>query len=182
MHEPAAKQDLLLVERFLRDRDEASFRQLYRRHTPVLYLLALRLVGGRVADAEDAVQEAWIRAAEGLARFHGLSSLRTWLCGIVVNRCREAARAAARHGHTALAWDASTTHTAGGASAAAVDVERALAALPDGCREVLVLHDLYGYTHEEVGAMLGIEPGTSKSQLHHARRRLKDALGSAVRA
>ena len=67
------------------------------------------------------------------------------------------------------------------AAPARVDVERALARLPPGYREVVVLHDLEGYTHEEIAELLGIEPGTSKSQLHHARRRLRAMMGEDAR-
>ena len=62
-----------------------------------------------------------------------------------------------------------------------VDLERSIARLPDGCRQVLVLHDIEGFTHEEIAALLGIEPGTSKSQLFHARRRLRASLGPGTR-
>jgi RNA polymerase sigma-70 factor (ECF subfamily) len=155
------------VARFLRRRDEASFLPLFREHTPMLMMLAIRLLGGARADAEDAVQEAWMRAVRALPRFQWRSSLRTWLCGIVVNCCREIRR-----------------YVPPGPQAArdprldaAVDLERAIAELPDAAREVFVLHEIHGCTHEEVGRILGIEAGTSKSQLHDARRALRRFLG-----
>src|SRR5688500_7492891 len=83
------EEDRVLVERFTRTKDEATFRELYRRHTPALYLLALRLVGGSEADAQDAIQEIWIRTCRLLPTFEWRSSLRTWLAGILINRVRE---------------------------------------------------------------------------------------------
>src|SRR5262245_41327984 len=80
------------VTRFLKNRDEASFRALYRAYTPALYLLALRLLGRNPQDAEEAVQEAWIRAVERFTTFRWDSSLRTWLCGIIINCCKEICR------------------------------------------------------------------------------------------
>jgi RNA polymerase sigma-70 factor, ECF subfamily len=167
--------DRELVARFLRARDESSFRSIYRRHTPALYGLALRLLGHRAADAEDAVQEAWIRGVERLDRFRWESTLRTWLGSIVVNCCRERRRDAWR-------WHQPSPDAAESANEDAspleltIAVDRALAALPAGCRSVFVLHDVEGRTHEEIGALLGISSGTSKSQLFHARRRLRALL------
>ena len=78
-----------LAERVMAGGDEAAFRELYRRHSPALYGLLLRLLGGREAEAQDLLQEVWIRAADRLASFRWQSSLRTWLCGIAVNCARE---------------------------------------------------------------------------------------------
>ena len=125
--------------------------------------LATRLLSTRASrDAEDVVQEAWIRAVSALPRFAWRSSLRTWLCGFVVNCCREIARDSI----TNIEADDVVQARSG----PAVDIERAIGALPPAAREVFVLHEIYGYTHEEIGGIAGIEPGTSKSQLHHARR------------
>ena len=86
------EEDRVLVSRFLAGRDEAAFRALYRRHTPFLYRFLLRLSGGRAADAEEGVQETWVRAAERLAGFEGRSALKTWLAGIAIRWWREEAR------------------------------------------------------------------------------------------
>lgn len=88
----SGKLDQRLVRKFLRTGDERSFRELYRCHTPSLYPLALRLVGGSESDAQDAIQDAWIRACNGLERFEWKSSLRTWLTGILINCIRESNR------------------------------------------------------------------------------------------
>ena len=155
------------VASFLRHRSEEAFLRLYRRHTAAMYGLALRLTERRVAEAEDAVQEAWVRAVAALPRFEWRSTLRTWLSGFVVNCCREKRRTPLppREEEGAVApFDER------------IDVLRALEALPEGYREVLLLHDSHGYTHEEIAAMLDIQPGTSRSQLHHARAAMRDAL------
>lgn len=176
--------DLELVE-LLRERaDEVAFRALYDRHTPRLLRFVLRLTAGRgMTAAEDAVQETWIRALERFADFSGRSSLGTWLHGIAFNVVREGRRGtrtqpgvgpATTRGDGADPVDAAA---ADGDPEARVDLERGLARLPEGRRTVLVLHDLYGYTHGEVARMLDISEGTSKSQLHDARHQLASMLG-----
>lgn len=171
------RSDLELVERVLSRGDESAFRELYRRHSPVLFRLAVRLLGGSDSDAGDVLQEAWCRAFEGLRRFSGGSSLRTWLGGVVVNCSREHIRARAQSRSLPSAGLASPP--AGPGPEREMDVRRALEALPEGFREVLVLHDVGGYTHEEIALALDIAPGTSKSQLSRARRALRSELADA---
>jgi RNA polymerase sigma-70 factor (ECF subfamily) len=170
--------DQELCDRFVRQGDEAAFRVLFRRHSPRLYAIALRMLAGRVADAEDAVQDAWLRAASGLRRFEWRSALSTWLSGIVINCARERLRA--RPLVQASDADLAALPAAPRPQVPALDLERGLAALPDGYREVLVLHDLYGYTHLEIADLLDIVVGTSKSQLFHARRALRARLSPAM--
>jgi RNA polymerase sigma-70 factor (ECF subfamily) len=160
-----------LAERFCRERDEEAFRSLYRLHTPALYRLARRLLCDASA-AEDAVQETWLRAAQALPRFRWESRLSTWLGGIALNACREARRE--RGGGAAAAPEP----TARPPREERLDLERALARVADGYREVLVLHDVLGHTHAEIGELLGIDAGTSKSQLSRARRAVREALSS----
>jgi RNA polymerase sigma-70 factor (ECF subfamily) len=167
--------DRALVGRFARVRDETSFRALYRRHTPALYGLARRLLAQRPEDAEDVVQDVWIRAAERLDGFRWESSLRTWLSSIVVNCCRERLRSEWRW----VAEDGADTNARVEVTQPlelTLDIDGAIAKLPSGCRSIFVLHDIEGRTHEEIGALLRIDPGTSKSQLFHARRRLRALL------
>lgn len=172
MQPESPDEDRRLVERFLRRREEAAFVALYRRHTGFLYALALRLAGGRAGDAEDIVQTAWIRAAEALPRFAWRSALRTWLGGIAIHCAREhLRRPEGRELPPELAAEAHPP-----ALHRRIDLDRAVAGLPYGYREVLLLHDVEGFTHQEIAGMLEIEPGTSKSQLFHARRALKRAL------
>jgi len=156
------------VARFLRDRDEESFRTLYRAHTPALFRIAWRLSGRHEEDAEEIVQETWIRAARTFGRFGWRSSLRTWLTSIAINVSRENRRSgrALREG---LPEPAAPPE----APDLRADLERALADLPEGYREVLVLHAIEGFTHREIACILGIDEGTSKSQLFHARRAMR---------
>lgn len=177
--DPDVDADRALVRRFLSERDEASFRAIYARHAPTVFALAVRLSGSR-SDGEDLLQDAWIRAAERLEGFRWESTLRTWLCGIIVNCWRELARrrVAARPGEALE----DSPDREGIAPGERVDLERAVRALPDGYREVVVLHDVHGYTHEEIAALLAIDAGTSKSQLSRGRRRLRDLLTGEGRA
>jgi RNA polymerase sigma-70 factor (ECF subfamily) len=158
-----------LVERFLRNRDEETFREIYRRHTPALYLLALRLLAGSEANAQEAVQETWIRACRLLRIFEWRSSLRTWLTGILIKCVKEMNHGANRYDDLPDDLEGPL----GAEPTERMDLERAIAQLPFGYRHVLVLHDIEGYTHEEIGTQLGITSGTSKSQLFHARRALR---------
>jgi RNA polymerase sigma-70 factor (ECF subfamily) len=172
--------DAALVRAFLRGREEDVFRALFRRHTPALFRLALRLLGGDHAGAEDVVQEAWIRAVERLPVYRFEAALRTWLCGFVVNCAREAVRhrAAARRAAPDPPPEPAPEPPAPGEAdpAVALDLERAIQGLADGYREVFALHDLMGFTHREIAERMGIEEGTSKSQLFLARRALRRRL------
>lgn len=169
--------DRRLVGKFLAQRDELSFRHLYHRHTPALYQLTLRLVGWNVHDAEDVVQEAWTKAIERLEAFRWESSLRTYLCGIAINCCRELYRRRSRQ-HEAVLPDDVAQATSKIGELERIDLEQAIASLPIGYRQVLVLHDIEGYTHEEISRMMEIEVGTSKSQLSRARRSMREFLQS----
>lgn len=166
--------DRELTALIVRDGDEDAFRALYRRHSPMVYRFILRLVGGDVAEAEDVMQETWFRAARFLNRFRWDSALGTWIKGIAVNCLRESARKRGRSlEETGSAWDAPVAPPDTGTR---VDLERAIALLPSGFRTVLVLHDVEGLTHEEIGRQLGISDGTSKSQLHEARKAMRRLL------
>ncbi len=166
--------DRSLVTRFLADRDEAAFRTLYRRHAPFLYRFLLRLTGGAATAAEEGMQETWVRAAEGLPRFEWRSSLKTWLAGIAIRWWREAERAAGREPEPSE----SAPEPVGPIRREIdrLDLERALGALPPGYRRAILLHDVEGYTHEEVAALTGVDVGTSKSQLSRARGALRARL------
>ena len=167
--------DRILVEAVVSDGDEVAFRELYRRHTPRLFPLVLRLVGGAEMDAEDVVQEAWIRAAAGLKRFRGDSSFGTWLIAIGLNAARDHLR---RRGRWSVTEDVTEVEIAvpPAMHGQRLDLERAIGLLPPGCRTVLVLHDVEGFTHEEIATQLGIAVGTSKSQLFAARRACRSLL------
>lgn len=174
-----AGDDRELAAMVTRSGDETAFRALYRRHTPALWRLALRLGGGDEPWAEELVQRCWIRAVEGMAGFGWRSALSTWLGGIAINCARELWREGRAWGETTLDEQWSGLSVSPGAPSNAeerIDLERAIERLPHGYRQVFVLHDVEGYTHEEIAGLLGIDAGTSKSQLSHARRRLRAAL------
>lgn len=159
------------------DGDEPSFRALYRRHTPRLLQLVLHLVGEPRADADDVVQETWLRAVSKLSSFRGASAFRTWLLGIGVRASRELLRRRSRRRET-LGLDGCEPPARAAPAAGYGDLERALGTLSERHRTVLLLHDVEGFTHEEIGAQLGIAAGTSKANLFHARRAMRVALES----
>jgi RNA polymerase sigma-70 factor (ECF subfamily) len=170
--EPLA--DRLLADRVRRDGDEAAFRMLYRRYTPGLYRFVLRLLGGNEFDAEDVVQQTWLKAVEGLGRFRWEASFRTWLHGIALNCCRglfrkKDARWLALEDGPPIPGPSDHPHER-------MDLEAALTRLPPGYRTVILLHDVEGFTHEEIGARLRISANTSKSQLSRGRKMLRSLL------
>lgn len=167
--------DRALAEALLSRGEERAFRELYRRHTPALYQVTLRLLGGAEADAQDVVQETWVRASLKLGGFRWESSLRTWLTGIAINRARELLRRRSRRPMVELD-EIPEPGVPPPPHLDRLDLERAIATLPPGSRMVLVLHDIEGFTHEEIGHQLGITAGTSKSQLFAARRAMRSRL------
>jgi RNA polymerase sigma-70 factor (ECF subfamily) len=172
----AGRPDQKLAEALVRAGDERAFRELYRRHTPRLYQVVLRLVSG-AAEAEDVVQETWIRAAERLGDFRWESQFSTWLTGIGLNLCRDRIRRSNRRAQL-RAGEVAVTAVQPRRADEHIDLERAIAALPAGYREVLILHDVEGLTHGEIGERLGIAEGTSKSQLFFARKAMRRLLGA----
>jgi RNA polymerase sigma-70 factor (ECF subfamily) len=166
--------DRALAERVLVRRDEQAFRRLYHRHSGALYATALRLTSD-AHEASDAVHDAWVRAVERLASFEWRGSFRAWMTGILINVVREGRRSHARDApldEEHVSPDAGTRDLL-----LAIDLDAAIGRLAPRYRDVFVLHDVDGFTHEEIGRMLGIDPGTSKSQLARARRRLREMLG-----
>jgi len=151
--------------------DEQAFRALYRRHSPRVFQFVLRMVGGDVAEAEDVLQETWLRAARSLGGFRWESAFSSWISGIALNRVRELARKKKRSlVEVEGEWEMPVLPSD---PVRKIDLERAMALLPPGFRTVLVLHDVEGFTHQEIGERLGITDGTSKSQLHGARKAMR---------
>lgn len=179
---PAGRQDeLTLVERCRRG-DLGSFEELYRLHAGRLYSVALRLVGNP-ADAEDLLQEIFLAAHRKLDTFRGESALGTWLYRLATNLCLDHLRS--RSGRSRQVTDAldddaglpdPSSATLAEQTVTKMDLERALARLPDGCRAAFVLHDVEGLEHREVAEVLGVAEGTSKSQVHKARMKLRALL------
>ena len=173
--------ELRLVER-CRQGELGAFEELYHAHSGRLFSLAVRMLGNP-ADAEDLLQEIFLAAHRKLDSFRGEAALGTWLYRLAMNQILDHVRSrAARTGQlTDGLDDASLLADAGGHRLAdsaidRIDLERALAELPEGCRAAFVLHDVEGLEHREVSEVLGIAEGTSKSQVHKARLRLRGLL------
>ncbi|HET7601995.1 MAG TPA: RNA polymerase sigma factor [Gemmatimonadales bacterium] len=157
--------------------DTRAFERLYRSHVGRIHALTRRMLSPDEAD--DATQDVFIRAWQKLESFRGESAFGTWLHKIAVNVClgRRAQLGQARaryHADDAPLETVAHPHTGGALDR--VDFETALERLPDGARQVFVLHDVEGYRHEEIAEMLGTVTGTSKSQLHRARMALRQHL------
>ena len=158
--------------------DHDAFGQLYRLHAGRVYALCLRMAGDAV-EARRLTQDVFVRAWERLRLFRAESAFSTWLHRLAVNVVLADRRAAGRRERrVAPASDVPEPDAAarGGWLEDRLDLERAIAQLPPGARAVFVLHDVEGYGHEEIAAMTGIAAGTSKAQLHRARRLLRRAL------
>lgn len=157
----------------------AAFEQLYRDHVGKVYGLCLRMTAN-AATAEDCTQEAFIQAWRSLPRFERRSSFGTWLHRIAVNAVLARARRRADGKGELVVLDDEIAETVASSTEPDPgrfrDLEAAIASLPDGARRVLVLAGLYGYSHEETAAMLGLAVGTCKAQLHRARRLLSARL------
>jgi RNA polymerase sigma-70 factor (ECF subfamily) len=157
--------------------DSRAFERLYREHAGRVYGLCLRMTRD-VQLAEDCTQETFINAWRALPRFETRSSLSTWLHRIAVNVSLAKRRKASPVGPSlddeegtsdALEWTLETP-------VEVREIEAAIDALPDGARDALVLHALYGYSHGEAAQMLGVAEGTCKAQLHRARKLLRERL------
>ncbi len=171
--------DAWLVEACRRG-DRRAMEALKHRFKRRVFSLAARIAGPN--DAEEVAQEAFIRIYRGLAKFRGDSALDTWIYRLAVNAAlshidRRPARA---EGEEVLAQVAAADAPPRDPRLQA-RLERALAALPAGYRAVIVLHDVEGLSHEEIGEILGCRTGTSKSQLHKARARMRELLGEVGR-
>jgi RNA polymerase sigma-70 factor, ECF subfamily len=157
--------------------DPIAFRALYEAHVGRVYALCLRIAGD-VAEAEEHTQDVFVRAWQQLGSFRGESAFSTWLHRLAVNEVLQGRRSAGRRSaRVHLAEDGGASVAAGiQQPAPAGDLGRAIAALPPGARAVFVLHDVEGYRHDEIAQLTGIAEGTSKAQLHRARRLLREAL------
>jgi RNA polymerase sigma-70 factor, ECF subfamily len=155
--------------------DLAAFETVYRHFAPRIYGLCLRLTGQREA-AEDCTQESFVAAWRALGRFEKRSRFSTWLQRIAIHVVL-ARRRGLRAAHEVAEPAAGLPEVADHGSAPPIDLERAIAGLPEGARDVLVLVGIYGYSHTEAAQALGVAEGTCKAQLHRARGLLSAALG-----
>lgn len=162
--------------------DTAAFERVYRAHMPRIFNLARRMAGPDAA--EELTQDVFVRAWQKLALFRGESSFATWLHRLAVNVIIERFRTLGVARERFLGDSEPALTVAPAAPTAHVDLsmdlQAAIEGLPEGARAVFVLHDVEGYKHEEIGALLEISVGTSKSQLHRARHTLRALLTRQV--
>ncbi len=167
-----AEADMIDVE-FAVNGDTVAFERLYRRHVPRIHSVARWLMGRE--DVDDALQEVFIRAWEKLSSFRGDAAFSTWLHRLATNvilRERERYRRDENR-HSGLLVEVENARSAPVTPDLTTDIETAVDRLPERARQVFVLHDMEGYRHEEIGKVLGVSVGTSRSQLHHARMALR---------
>jgi RNA polymerase sigma-70 factor (ECF subfamily) len=158
----------------------SAVRALYERYAPRVYAV-VRRIAGEDDLAQDYAQEAWIRAIRALPTFRGDARFSTWLHRIAVNSALQALRKRdTRSKKEAPMPEAIPVHPRQGDTLLGQLLERAMDQLPDGMRQVLILHDVEGYTHEEIGEFLGVTSGTSKSQLFKARAKMREVLRPTI--
>ena len=177
----ASREDSQLV-RAAQAGDVGAFEALYRRHAGRIHALCRRLCG-QAAEAEEMTQEAFVRAWERLSSFRGDAAFGTWLHRLTVNTVLSSWRAAGRYRQRVVAIDDQEAphHPVMSAQPGlALDLEKAIAALPVGARTVFVLHDVEGLLHREIAEHTGLAVGTCKTQLHRARKLLRSALSGEV--
>lgn len=156
--------------------DTRAFERLYRKHVVRIHGLCRRMVGPELC--EDVVQDVFIRAWEKLELFKGDAAFGTWLYRVAINVCL-ARREKAGKRRERFRQDPVAMERARAPRQHAdhrMDLDQAIETLPPRAREVFVLHDVEGYKHREIGDLLGISAGTSKSQLHEARMALRERL------
>lgn len=159
-----------------RQGDDDAIRELYHRYSPRVFAVVRRLAGDD-ALAEDWAQEAWVRAIRALPTFRGDARFSTWIHRIAVNSALHGRRWRERRVRDEVDMPVTLPDPSPpDRSVLRVAIQRALDALPHGMRQVIVLHDVEGYTHEEIATFLGVTPGTSKSQLFKARARMRTLL------
>jgi RNA polymerase sigma-70 factor (ECF subfamily) len=163
--------------------DVPAFEELYRQHSTRLFNLAWRMCGTQ-ADAEDLLQEIFLLAYRKLPEFRGDSTVGTWLYRLAMNRCLDhlkSRQTRATGVTTALDEEAlAGPRRVADAGIKRIDLERAVARLPEGARAAFILHDIEGFQHHEIATILGINEGTSKSQVHKARLKLRAFLTATV--
>ena len=158
--------------------DGSAFESLYREHSPRVYALCLRLSGGSTVDASELLQDVFVRAWRGLRNFRGESAFSSWLHRLTVNAMLERVRSEKRRSARVLFMEDPGADLVPVESQpdTQMDLESAIAALPEGARIVFVLHEIEGYQHAEIAERLGVAEGTVKAQLHRARKLLMKAL------
>ena len=173
-------QDQELIQRAIQG-DELAMRQLWSLHAPRIDAVVRRLVGDP-DTAQDIAQEVWIQIFKALPTYRGDSRFTTWAHRIAVNRTLNALRSTRRieATETTIEEDTASVENDGERAMLAATIDAAVQQLSPGARAVFVLHDVEGYTHEEIAAEMGITSGGSKSQLFKARVKLRRLLAHLV--
>ncbi len=173
--------ELLIIRRAV-DGDEGALRALWTRHAPHIDIVVRRLVGGDLDLAADIAQEVWIQIFRALPSYRGDSQFSTWAHRIAVNRTLNALRKSRRLAtiETEVTEESASFEPDTDRSFIAQSIEEAAAKLSPGARAVFVLHDVEGFTHEEIALELGITAGGSKSQLFKARAKLRKLLAHLI--
>jgi len=168
--------DKQLVDQFLKHKSEKAFNVLYKAKTPHLLQIAMRLTAYDQPMSEDLIQEMWCLAIKKIHLFEWRSELKTWLTGILINLARNKWKEVERDelAHTVLI--ARGENSIAQNFITAYDLENAIKQLPAGYRQVIILHDIEGYKHNEIAHLLDINEGTSKSQLYQARKAMRNNL------
>ena len=158
--------------------DLDAFEPLYRHHVDRVYALCLRMVGN-AGQARELTQDVFVRCWERIGSFRGESALGTWLHRVAINLVLEQQRSQRRR-EARVEVRGDLEELPGAAVARApglrLDLEAAIRTLPPKARQVFVLHDIEGYTHEEIATFTGSAPGTMRAHLHRARRQLREML------
>jgi RNA polymerase sigma-70 factor (ECF subfamily) len=181
MSPPPHPSDVQDAVRRAQSGDADAFEAVYRSHAPRIYAVCLRMSGDSV-HARELLQDVFVRAWEKLGTFRGESAFGSWLHRLAVNVVLMDRRLAARRAEDALETEEGEERDLPQAPrdpspALRMDLENAIARLPPMARQVLVLYDVEGYEHAEIGRLLGIAEGTSKAHLFRARRLLRRSLG-----
>ena len=159
--------------------DLDAFEAIYRGYSGGVYALCLRLSAGVQSDATELLQDVFVRAWRGMGSFRGDSALKSWLHRLAVNAMLERARGNSRRLARVIpinedeSFDAPATIEDPDLR---MDLESAIARLPEGARIAFVLHDIEGYQHQEIAAQLGVATGTIKAQVHRAHKLLMKTL------
>ena len=172
--------DTAIVRRAI-DGDERAMRLLWNQHAPHVDAIVQRLAGDPDL-AQDIAQEVWIQIFRALPSWRGDAKFSTWVHRVAVNRTLNALRRTRRvaAAETGIEEDSVSVEQDGERSMLAATIEEAANKLSPGARTVFLLHDVEGYTHEEIASELGITPGGSKSQLFKARAKLRRLLAPLV--
>jgi len=158
--------------------DLVAFEELYRRNVGRVFALCCRLAGDGLR-AEELAQDVFVRAWQRLSTFRGDSAFYSWLYTLAVNMCYSERRSRMRRLARVMPTDDLTPYEkpARERPEHGLDLEKAIAALPDGARAVFVMHDVHGFKHAEIAEVMGVATGTCKAQLHRARKLLRESLG-----